>query len=66
MEVPLRKLALALSLTAALAPATSMAGGVPEVDPVVVCGNCGAPSSSSGGLIVPLLLLLVIGAAVSG
>ncbi|NBZ87498.1 hypothetical protein [Stagnihabitans tardus] len=61
----MRKIALALTLAASLAPAATLAGGVPEVEPVVVCGDCGAPSSSSGGLIVPLLLLLVIGAAVA-
>lgn len=61
MKDSLRKLAIALSLTAALAPAASMAGGVPElsVDGLV-------PLSSSNGLVVPLLLLLVIGAAVGG
>lgn len=61
----MRKLILTTAiLTATFSPAATRAGGVPEVDPVVVCGNCGAPSS--GGLIVPLLLLLVLGAAVSG
>lgn len=59
----MRKVILGLALASALSPAVSLAGGVPEVPVVTLCGDCS--NSSSKGLIVPLLLLLVIGAAVA-
>jgi hypothetical protein len=53
----------AILLASPLLATTAYAGGLPEkVEPQVVCGSCGAPSSA-GGMVVPLLLLLVLAAA---